>query len=152
MNNLHLPGLEAEFQLRMRQALLAAQSSTRQVALLLISFEDRVNRLNSSPPHLQAIHNAILLRLRNGLRESDTVTLLADNRIGVLLSSIIGYEDIELVIKRLVVGMKECYCHEGVTYNLEPRVGIAIFPEHSNDVNGLLQRAEDALNKAWLAG
>jgi len=144
--------LDAEFQLRTRQALLASQHSLRQVALLLISLEGASHRsAPCSETHL-ATYNSILMRLRSDLRESDTVMNLANNRIGVLLPSITGREDIDQVIKRLAAMLKVSSEPDGITGTIEPRVGVAVFPEHSNDALNLFQRAEDALGEATATG
>ena len=147
-SNFACSAFDAEFQLRTRQALLAAQHSTHQVALMLVSLEDHANRLLPKSQAESAIHNAILMRLRNDLRESDTVMALANGRVGVLLASVTGRDDIDRVIKRFMTALEEPLEMEGRTRNFQPRVGVALYPEHSNDATDLLQRAEDALVEA----
>lgn len=144
-SNFACSALDAEFRLRTRQALLASQHSLRQVALILISLDGADNRSDPSSETTTAAYNSILMRLRSDLRESDTVMKLTNNRIGVLLPSITGREDIDQVIKRLTGVLKESYEIMG---SLELRVGVAVFPEHSNDASSLFQRAEDALTEA----
>jgi len=119
-SNFACSAFDAEFHLRTRQALLASQHSTHQVALMQISLEDHANRLVPIAEAESAIHNAILMRLRNDLRESDTVMALASGRIGVLLASVTGRDDIDRVIKRLMTVLKEPLNIEGVTRDLEP--------------------------------
>jgi EAL domain-containing protein (putative c-di-GMP-specific phosphodiesterase class I)/GGDEF domain-containing protein len=143
-SNFACSALDAEFRLRTHQALLASQHSLRQVALILISLDGGGNRSDPSSETHSAAYNSILMRLRSDLRESDTVMKLTNNRIGVLLPSITGREDIDQVIKRLTGVLKESYEID----SLEPRVGIAVFPEHSNDASSLFQRAEEALTEA----
>ena len=150
--NFACSALDAEFRLRTRQALLASQHSLRQVALLLISLEGGGNRSDPSSETHSAAYNSILMRLRSDLRESDIVMKLANNRIGVLLPSITGREDIDQVIKRLTGVLKESYEIDSIMGSLEPRVGVAVFPEHSNDASSLFQRAEDALTEAKATG
>jgi EAL domain-containing protein (putative c-di-GMP-specific phosphodiesterase class I) len=146
--NFACSALDAEFRLRTRQALLASQHSLRQVALILISLDGGGNRSDPSSETPSAAYNSILMRLRSDLRESDTVMKLANNRIGVLLPSITGREDIDQVIKRLTAVLREAYEIDCTMGSLELRVGVAVFPEHSNDASSLFQRAEDALTEA----
>jgi EAL domain-containing protein (putative c-di-GMP-specific phosphodiesterase class I)/GGDEF domain-containing protein len=141
---------DAEFHLKIRQALFAAKHSVRQVALLLISLDESAASSTHSQETLTFIADTVLARLRNSLRESDTVSKLAPKQIGVLLPSLGGREDIDQIVKRLLSIIMEPFPCEQSTLALEPRVGVAIFPEHSSDVSSLLQRAEEALNRAKL--
>jgi diguanylate cyclase len=151
-SNIADSALDAEFYLRTRQALLASQHSTRQVALLLISLENNENHLTPCGESQSAGYNAILMGLRSDLRESDSVMPLSTNRIGVLLSSISGREDIDRIIQRLTAALKQAYEFDGVMRDLEPRIGVAVSSEQGNDTSSLVQRAEDALKETKASG
>jgi EAL domain-containing protein (putative c-di-GMP-specific phosphodiesterase class I) len=140
--------IDAEFQLRIRQALLGSQHSTRQVALLLVSLDEHTIRSAPVTETECAIHNAAIIRIRNDLRDSDTVMALANGRIGILLASVTGRDDVDQVIKRLMpILLKPVEIGDGVR-NFAPRLGAALFPEHSKDASDLFHKAEDALIEA----
>src|ERR1043165_1775847 len=88
-----------EFELRVRQAILSAKHTIPQVAVLLFGF-DHVKR--GQVGRHTGWHSAILMRLRGGLRDSDTVALLPDDQVGVLLQSVQGPQDLDLVVNRLL--------------------------------------------------
>lgn len=142
------PSGDALFQLRVRQAILAAQLSTKQVGLLIIDFEKLECRLTN----LRSLHDQfsekIWLRLRSALRDSDTVVRLEGGAMAVLLPSINGPEDGVLVANKILSKLQEPLLIEGLEVDLRPHVGIALFPEHSTDACALMQRADLALTAA----
>ena len=144
--------LRDEFHLRTRQALLAAQHSARQVALLLLSFDSSTRNQADSQALQEKVPDYSLIRLKNELRESDVVMALAENQIGILLTAIAGREDIGQVIDRLMAILKEDGAGDHRIRAGEPRIGIAIYPEHSSEIGGLFKRAEEALGEANISG
>ncbi len=62
----------AEFELRIRQALLSAKHTVPQVAVLLFAF-NHSNTSDNLGAAGNALNNSALMRLRGGLRDSDTV-------------------------------------------------------------------------------
>jgi EAL domain-containing protein (putative c-di-GMP-specific phosphodiesterase class I)/GGDEF domain-containing protein len=137
----------AEFELRVRQALLSAKHSIPQIAVVLFAFKQPFN-CNTPGQQTIALHNSILIRLRDGLRESDTVALLSSGHIGVLLQSVQGAQDLDLVINRLLTRLAEPLLIDGHTAVLEPRIGTALFPEHGDSVRSLVEHAENELTLA----
>lgn len=137
----------AEFELRVRQALLSAKHSIPQVAVLLFGFKESLNSNDPGKPSI-AINNSILMRLRGGLRDSDTVALLSTGNFGILLQSVQNPQDLDLVISRLLTRLAEPLVIEGRTFTLQPRIGIALFPEHGDSVRSLIEHAESELTQA----
>jgi len=135
----------AEFELRVRQALLSAKHSIPQLAVLLFAFKQSFNCNNSRQT---ALNNSVLIRLRGGLRDSDTVSLLSNGHIGILLQSVQGPRDLDLVISRLLTRLAEPLLIDGREVVLEPRIGTALFPEHGDSVRSLVEHAENELNQA----
>ncbi len=137
----------AEFELRIRQALLSAKHSIPQVAVLLFSFKHSFNCTNPGQRAI-ALNNSVLIRLRGGLRDSDTVALLSSGHIAVLLHSVQGPQDLDLVINRLLTRLAEPLLIDGHTIVLQPRIGAALFPEHGDSVRSLIEHAENELTLA----
>ena len=138
----------AIFQLRVRQALLAAQHSVKQVGLLLIAFdtaEEFPKGINSPVPEFLEM---MLTRLRSVLRDSDTVVAMESGQAAVLLQSIAGPEDVLVVTNKILQNLEKPLNVNGARINIRPRIGIALFPEHSTNANNLMQRAALALTSA----
>ncbi len=132
-----------EFELRVRQALLSAKHTLPQVAVLLFAFEQPAG--DSSDPGNSLFYNSVLMRLRSGLRDSDTVTLLNNGNVGVLLHSVQGPQDLDLVIKRLLSRLEEPILIDGRPVAATPRIGTALYPEHGDSVRSLIEYAEHDL-------
>lgn len=138
----------AEFEVRVRQALLSAKHTIPQVAVVLFAFDASTKACCSEVETITALNNSILMRLRGGLRDSDTVALLNNGHIGVLLESVQGPQDLDLVVNRLLSRLADPVRIDNETFVLDPRIGTALFPEHGDSVRGLIEHAESDLTLA----
>ena len=134
----------AEFELRIRQALLSAKHTVPQVAVLLFAF-NHSNTSDDLDPTGNALNNSALMRLRGGLRDSDTVALLNSGHIGVLLQSVQGPQDLDLVVNRLLARLEDPVQIENRSIVLQPRIGTALYPEHGDSVRSLIEYAANDL-------
>jgi EAL domain-containing protein (putative c-di-GMP-specific phosphodiesterase class I)/GGDEF domain-containing protein len=141
---------KSEFEVRVRQAIRSAKNSLPQVAVLVFSFENSTPYLTLNDKDLMAFQNAVLMRLRSGLRESDSVALLGNGHLGVLLQSVQGPQDLDLVINRVLGRLDEPVYINNVALTLEPRIGSALFPENGDSAESLMEYAEGDL--AAMAG
>lgn len=132
----------SEFEVRVRQAIRSAKNSLPQVAVLVFSFESSTGALSLCDRDLLAFQSAVLMRLRSGLRESDSVAVLSNGHLGVLLQSVQGPQDLDLVINRLLGRLDDTIQINDVPITLEPRIGSALFPENGDSVESLIEYAE----------
>lgn len=135
---------DALFNLPVANAILAAQYSTRQVALLLIDF-DYAEGLGNITHHFS---EEIWTRFRNTLRDSDTVVRLDHGEFGVLLPAVNGIEDAILVANKIHAGLAEPFQSENIRLNVKEHIGIALYPEHGSNAGTLIQQARIALTDA----
>lgn len=141
----------SEFELRVRQAIRSARNSLPQVAVLIFSFESSSEGLNPNDKVLMAFNSAVMMRLSSGLRESDSVALLSNGHIGVLLQSVQGPQDLDLVLNRLLARLDEPVRIDDIPFPLEPRIGNALFPENGDSVESLIEFAEVDLASAAMS-
>ncbi|HYA28144.1 MAG TPA: diguanylate cyclase, partial [Acidobacteriota bacterium] len=139
---------DAEFELHLQQAIQAAMYSTSQVAVLLLAFDNPIDDYSLDSQLSSALQNSIVLRLRAGLRESDTVSLLENGQMGILLRSVQSPQDVNLVINRLLNQLVEPAQTDNATILLNPRLGIAVFPDHAETVEGVVEHATNDLELA----
>ena len=131
---------------RAQQAILAARRDESGVALMILDL-DRFKEVNDTLGH----HNGDLLlqeigaRLRTGLRASDSVARLGGDEFGLLLPHVADGGEALLLGERVRTILRRPFTLEGVTLDLEACVGIALYPEHGDDVDTLLQRADVAM-------
>ena len=135
----------AEFELRVQQAIQSAMYSTSQVAVLLIDLETSTNGQPHESRTSTVTQNSMLVRLRGNLRETDTVAMLDHEQIGVLLRSVQSPKDINLVVGRLMPQLAEFARAEGATMPIVPRMGVGVFPDHAETASGVLEHARNDL-------
>src|ERR1044072_8058849 len=115
-----LPSSDAEFHLRVRQAILVAQTSARQFGLLLCKCSGTIDATAQYDENRDTFDKSFFMQIRNALRDSDTIVQLPNRVLGVLLPSVRSIEDIELVIWRILGKIEEAFCHDVSSGNGAP--------------------------------
>ncbi|MGB7951303.1 MAG: bifunctional diguanylate cyclase/phosphodiesterase [Candidatus Binatia bacterium] len=136
------------FDVRVRQAILAAQHCVKQVGLLLIDTANIADFQVYDSALVQEFVEVIWGRARTVLRESDTIARMDNGRLAVLLPSVAGPADVIFVAEKLLTKLEEPIRLEGSKFNVYPRIGIALFPEHSTSADKLMHTADIALTTA----
>ena len=136
------------FELRLRQAILAAQHDVKQVGLLLIDIDGTDNLFIQDSELSKEFSERIWIRLRTVLRDSDTIVRMDGGELAVLLPSVAGPEDVIFVAQKVLNKLEEPLLLERVQFDVRPRIGIALFPEHSSNADNLVHRADIALTTA----
>jgi diguanylate cyclase (GGDEF)-like protein len=136
------------FELRVRQAILAAQHDVKQVGLLLIDVGGFNNFVIQDYDLTQELAEKTWIRLRTVLRDSDTIVRMDSGELAILLPSVAGPEDVIFVARKVLNTLEEPLLFRDIKIDVQPRIGIALFPEHSTNANNLVQRADNALSTA----
>ena len=134
--------------------LACARSTGSRLALLLLDL-DRFQDINDSNGH--AAGDEVLVqvsaRLRSCLRGVDTICRLGGDEFTVLLEVTHLPDDVAIVSEELI---KELSVPYALTCNREAvvgaSIGVAVFPEHGNTLEELLQHADTALYRAKAQG
>ena len=131
---------------RVHQALAAARREHVPAAVMIMDL-DRFKEVNDTLGHASGdeLLKQVGLRLRHTLRESDTVARLGGDEFGVLLPKVLDAEAAVAVARKLRTTLEEPFTIHGLALQMEASIGIALFPEHGADVQGLLQRADVAM-------
>jgi len=139
---------DAEFHLRVRQAILVAQTSARQFGLLLIQCPETTVDITEIEGGSRDIDNSLFMQIRTPLRDSDTIMQLANHVIGVLLPFVRSAEDVELVIWRILEKIDDAFGDVINIGKITPSIGAALFPDHASSATQLIECAEAALLRA----
>jgi diguanylate cyclase len=146
-----LTGLPNRMLLRDRtaQAIRQADRELVPVALLLLDL-DRFKEVNDTLGHHDGDQLLVQvgLRLQAALRQVDTVARLGGDEFAVLLSRIETAEGAVAVARKLQAALQEPFLLEGLSLEVEASIGLAIYPEHGNDPEQLLQHADIAMYAA----
>jgi diguanylate cyclase (GGDEF)-like protein len=151
----HLTTLPNRFLLndRVSQAILAAGRDRSLVAVMLMDL-DRFKEVNDTLGH----HSGDLLlqqvgpRLRSVLRESDTIARLGGDEFAILLPNVVDRASALSVADKLKRALSLPFEVQGLRLNIEASIGIAFFPDHAEDVETLIQRADVAMYVAKRTG
>jgi diguanylate cyclase (GGDEF)-like protein len=90
----------------------------------------------------------VTTRLRAALRDSDTVARLGGDEFAFICPSIQDMKSASLVCMRLVQAFQEPIVIKGNACQIGISLGISLFPEHAQDDEMLLRRADTALYRA----
>jgi EAL domain-containing protein (putative c-di-GMP-specific phosphodiesterase class I)/GGDEF domain-containing protein len=138
----------AVFPLQVRQAIHGTQHSTKQVGILLIGFSFPRKPARNVDGFGTAFSEAIWIRLRGILRESDPVVQMEDGTFGVLLLSVSGVDDVIQVARKIIVKLQKPLKLHQLKFSARPRIGIALFPQHATTAETLIEGAGLALAEA----
>ncbi len=131
---------------RVGQALAVAKREHIPVGVMIMDL-DRFKEVNDTLGH--ASGDELLKqagdRLREALRESDTVARLGGDEFGVLLPKVVDSAAAVSVARKLRKALEAPFTIHGLALQMEASVGIALYPEHGEDVHSLLQRADVAM-------
>src|SRR3954453_2959744 len=84
-------------------------------------------------------------RLQAALRTGDVLSRLGGDEFAVLLPEVESIEAACVVADRLCNALETPFVLHGLTVHLEASLGIAFYPQHGDDVETLVQRADVAM-------
>ncbi|TDC68909.1 bifunctional diguanylate cyclase/phosphodiesterase [Actinomadura sp. GC306] len=111
---------------------------------------DRFKEVNDTLGHPTGdrLLQLVAHRLTHSVRPGDLVARLGGDEFAVLLPSVRDEEAAREVAVRLRAALSEPVRLDGMSFELEGSVGIALFPDHAPDFELLLQRADVAMYNA----
>ncbi|GAA3951871.1 cyclic Di-GMP phosphodiesterase RmdB [Actinomadura viridis] len=121
----------------------------RRAGLFLLDL-DRFKEVNDTLGHPTGdrLLQLVAHRLTHSVRPGDLVARLGGDEFAVLLPTIRDAAAAREVAARLRAALSEPVRLDGMTFDLEGSVGIALFPDHAPDFELLLQRADVAMYNA----
>lgn len=142
-----------------------AKRNKEQLAVLFLDL-DNFKRINDSLGHSAGdlLLREVGSRLSACVRDSDVVAhyVDSDTRIGVsrlggdeftvVLNHVDSIDAVEAIAQRLIDALVEPMMINGHELVVTPSLGVALAPDHANDVEGLLRCADTAMYHAKAAG
>ncbi|UXH79013.1 putative bifunctional diguanylate cyclase/phosphodiesterase [Roseateles amylovorans] len=141
----------ATFMERLRERL--ARGPSQRAALLFIDL-DNFKRVNDSLGHLEGdqVLRTVADRLRAGLRGGDLVARFGGDEFVVLLEDVHQRKDVQVVLNALLSVVEVPVQADGRDLSVTPTIGVALYPEHGESPEELLQHADTAMYLAKSAG
>ncbi|MBV1959197.1 MAG: PAS domain S-box protein, partial [Pseudomonadales bacterium] len=138
---------------RLRQAIVRADRNDHMVAVIFIDL-DHFKAINDTLGHgygdklLEAAGN----RLKNCIRSEDTVARLGGDEFLVLLTDLTRIESTQPVIDKIIACFNRPFEIVRNELHITASLGIAVYPNDSNEVSGLLRNADTAMYHAKAKG
>ncbi len=131
---------------RLKQALAFARRNHTRLAVMFIDL-DKFKPINDHLGHDAGdmVLKEVARRIRNALRESDTVARIGGDEFVVLLPTIATEEDARLVAETIRHSLDRPFALDGRKILLTSSIGVAIYPEHGSDENQLVRNADAAM-------
>jgi diguanylate cyclase (GGDEF)-like protein/PAS domain S-box-containing protein len=133
---------------RLKQAILNARRDNTSVALLLLDL-DRFKEINDTFGHH---HGDLLLqqlgpRLQAPLRHSDTVARLGGDEFALLLAAT-DVAGATRAARKVLTVLERPFLLDGTSCETGASIGLAVYPDHGEDADSLLRRADVAMYMA----
>lgn len=138
---------------RLQQAMAAARRDGQVLALMFIDL-DKFKPINDSLGH--AVGDVLLVevarRVRNCVRESDTVARIGGDEFVVLLRTVDSESGALAVADKIRVALGQPVCVGEHRLGVSASIGVAMFPAHGEDDLALTQHADIAMYEAKARG
>ena len=134
---------------RVEQAIALAER-TRSAGAILVLDVDHFKDVNDTLGHHAGdrLLRDAAERLRAVVRSSDTVARLGGDEFAVLLNGVSDADGATTVAEQIRAALALPVELEGIDVEVEPSIGIVLFPEHGSTPDDLLQRADVAMYEA----
>ncbi|MBC7858571.1 MAG: diguanylate cyclase [Burkholderiaceae bacterium] len=138
---------------RLGQALALARREGQSGALLFLDL-DRFKQVNDQLGHAagDALLVGVAQRLREQVRESDTVARLAGDEFTVILPRLATLEAAAGIADKILDAIAAPFAIAGAELTIGISIGIALFPQHGETVEEVLNAADHAMYRAKKAG
>jgi diguanylate cyclase (GGDEF)-like protein/PAS domain S-box-containing protein len=134
---------------RLRAGIARAERYQRKLGVVYLDLDD-FKPINDHYGHetgdclLQAVAN----RLRDTMRQSDTVSRVGGDEFIVSLEQIKSENDAIAAANKLDIALKQPFSVLGKQIDISASIGIAVYPEHGHDPATLLRHADQAMYTA----
>jgi len=134
---------------RFRQAISRARRFSRQAGVLLVDV-DRFGDINTSLGYDAGDELLALVaeRLRVSVRESDAVFRLRQDEFALVLEDVAEADTIQVPAQRVLNSFATPFRSGGHEIVLTASIGGAVFPNHGQNAQDLMRKAEAALEQA----
>jgi diguanylate cyclase (GGDEF)-like protein len=138
---------------RLEQTLAASRRANRPMGIMYMDL-DGFKPVNDTYGHAAGdlVLKAVADRLTHILRETDSVARIGGDEFVAILGSVSDDSDASTAAERVLAAVAAPFELGNAEAKLSASIGIALYPDHGEDAQSLLQRADTALYRAKRAG
>ena len=143
----------ALFKDRLGLAIMQARRKQDRLAVLFVDL-DRFKLVNDSLGHLKGdqLLQSVAARLRNCLRQGDTLARHGGDEFTLVLPDIAMIDDAKLVADKILDTLHEAFDLDGHEVYVSASIGIALYPDHGLIGDQLIRNADIAMYRIKGAG
>jgi diguanylate cyclase (GGDEF)-like protein/PAS domain S-box-containing protein len=138
---------------RLHQALTTAKREKTRVALMFIDL-DKFKPVNDNLGHDvgDMLLKKAAKRMRECVRDSDTVSRLGGDEFVILLPNIENVQVTLRVAEKVLYSLNQTFVLAGHSIHISASIGVAVYPEHGSDEKMLTKNADVAMYYAKSSG
>ena len=130
-----------------------ARRNKSRIALLFIDL-DGFKKVNDTLGHGMGDHllKEVAQRLIANIRESDASARMGGDEFTVILNNVQSDKDAASIAEKIIKAINQPIKLNGNLCNVGASIGIAIYPDHTENINALINAADDAMYQAKANG
>ncbi len=134
------------FRDRLKLAIAQARRNQSQLAVMYLDM-DRFKIINDSLGHLvgDQLLQSVAIKLRDCLRDSDTLARVGGDEFNLLLPNISSNRDAATIASKILAELEKPMVLEGVEVFISFSIGIAIYPQDGETIDSLVKHADTAM-------
>jgi len=131
---------------RLNQALTHARRNKTHLSVMFLDL-DRFKMINDTLGHIVGDHllQAVAHRLRQCLREGDTLARLGGDEFTLLLPEVESKNDAKYIAKKIISALSQAFKIDNNELFVSASIGISHFPEDGDSVEALIKHADIAM-------
>ena len=140
------------FRDRLVHAMARSKRKDQPVGIMLLDL-DRFKMVNDTFGHDigDQLLKSVADRLKNCVREVDTIARMGGDEFTAILEGISGEQDVAVVARRIVESITEPFILGQGSVSIGVSIGITLYPLDDQNVDGLLKHADAAMYRAKAA-
>ena len=138
-----------------RAAMVLAQAKRKQWRFGLMMLDlDRFKDINDTYGHDAGdkLLVGVARCLEQAVREQDTVARIGGDEFVIILPEVSGREDVKMIGERIAEGFRKPISIGQKELTAAVSIGMALYPDDSGDIEGLMRRADEAMYETKVEG
>jgi diguanylate cyclase (GGDEF)-like protein len=142
-----------DFDLELERVIARAERAAGTAAVITLNL-DRFRSINETLGHAggDKLLRELAHRIKGALRRSDTLARLNGDELAIVLDSVPGERDVEIVTERLHQTVHEAFTVDQHKISVTASIGVALFPDDGRTSADLLSSSAKALKSAKETG
>jgi diguanylate cyclase (GGDEF)-like protein len=138
---------------KLHDAVARHKRTNEEFALLFLDL-DGFKKINDDHGHQagDAILTELAIRFQKQTRELDTLARYGGDEFVILLANVTESASLIAKLQRLIISAADPVEWRGLSLNVGVSIGIALYPEHANNTQTLIENADQAMYQAKKSG